>query len=191
MLPGLHESLSKLSEGFVPVTKLEKAVAKKCHNCNEEPSYKPAQTADIKLAALAEELFLVGAITDIQHEAICKQAEGISQQEARHSLQRLKRMNETSPTIEDIGRGSMVGATVSPVASIVGRALTGDPLLGERARQVQGIRRVGMGARNLSGAATMGAFFGGVMPALKSRLDRQAEEGKLRNYLTQQEPINA
>ena len=109
------------------------------------------------------------------------QKNDVSREEAQYALQRLNRLEESKPTRGQIARGAMVGSVVGPIAGLTSRAITGSKALNAPVFQ---------GARGLAAMAGHGAVFGGLMPAISSRIERESEKSKLRKFLGQEEPKN-
>lgn len=190
---GLLAAMAKLSAPvFKPLAKLDAEVKKDCHECSEPDKYKPAKEASAlggaTVRALAEELLALGAVTEKQAEAVFEAAprpappQTISEGEAEYSLQRLKRLEQGRPTADQLARGAAVGAAVGPLASLAFRTIAGKsvrPLTDQTF--LPKIRQV-------AAQAGHGAIFGGAMPAVTNKLEREAEKSKLRKFLGQQPP---
>lgn len=120
----------------------------------------------------------------------------VSREEAEQALGRLQNLESTKPTAGELARGAAVGAAITPLATLAGRVVSGDKLLGDLAEKTEGIknpklRTLGKGVaalRNLGSSAASGAFFGGAIPAVRGEVEREAERKKLRNYLGQPQP---
>ena len=176
-----NTKLMKSAAGFKPVAKLQAEVAKDCDDCKKEDSFKPA-----KLAAMVDELRLMGAVEECQARELEKRALGeVSEVEARSSLDRLQRLEQGKPTMEQLGRGAAVGAVVGPLAALAGRAVAGRSV--RAATDQQFLPQ----ARQLAAQIGHGTIFGGLTPALTSRIERGAEVNKLKGYLNQQEQPSA
>lgn len=176
---------------------------------------KEVPAMDQAKVACARELLALGAVADYQAEALVKDAmdpsapapaaPGITREEAERALTRLRKLESSKPTVDELKRGTILGAAASPVATVASRAIGGDPLLGQRVRDATSALKGLSGgsklraaakipvlaARNLGASATMGAFFGGGLPAIKSEIEREAERSKLRAYLGQQDTRGA
>lgn len=176
---------------------------------------KEVPAMDRAKVACARELLALGAVADYQAEALVKDAmdpsapapaaPGITREEAERALTRLRKLESSKPTVDELKRGTILGAAASPVATVASRAIGGDPLLGQRVRDATSALKGLSGgsklraaakipvlaARNLGASATMGAFFGGGLPAIKSEIEREAERSKLRTYLGQQDTRGA
>lgn len=128
-----------------------------------------------KEAALFDELAKLGAISDEQAAA---------------ALDRYESLEKGKPTLAQLGRYAALGAVAGPTIAAVGNAMrggrsAGHSLLGHLA----GAKEPGaLGAvRALAGSATTGALGSGAIPLVRSQLDRRAEMGTLKKYLTQHE----
>jgi hypothetical protein len=190
---GFLSALAKFAAPvFKPLAKLDAEVKKDCHTCSEPDKYKPAKEASAlggaAVRALAEELLALGAVTEKQAEAVFEAAPAqpvsrpISEGEAEYSLQRLKRLEQGRPTADQLARGAAVGAAVGPIASLAFRTIAGKSVRAPTDQQF--LPRV----RQLAAQAGHGAIFGGAMPAVTNKLEREAEKSKLRTFLGQQEP---
>lgn len=171
---GLH----KFSEvHFTPLTKIETEVKK--------------ETKKVAYAhALAEELRALGAVTEEQALAVektaldpqeaageVKPAGTISPEQAQQSLGRLKSLNASKPTFGQVARYGALGAAAAPLAGAVSNVIRGKP-------SFEGIREIA--AKGVGGAIT-----GGAVPLVRSHMDRNAEIGTLRKYLSEQGGQNA
>lgn len=121
--------------------------------------------------------------------------------EAETSLARLKGLDTQNMTGDQARRGAAVGAIAAPVLSVAQKAISGDPMFGRPTENaVKALRAIPAGgggklralakvpvmaARNLAGAAAVGAVGGGLMPTVKHEVEREAERGKLRRYIAQ------
>ena len=188
----LFSALTKLSTAFQPIAKLEAEVKKNCHTCSAD-AYKPVPQGDSKLAQ------------DLGFQAAPRPTD-VTDTEAQDALSRLKRLEETKPSAGELARGAAVGATVSPIATLAARGIGGEYAFGDLTKKLtdaaekspKGLTnrlalksplaaKALLGTRSMGAAATMGAFFGGAMPAVRSELERGAERKKLRTYLGQQQ----
>lgn len=170
---------------------------------------------DMRKVACARALLELGAVLPEQASALLKAAElapgapapaapQISREEATTALTRLRGLDTQRMTGEQARRGATLGAIAAPVLSVAQKAIAGDPVFGRptenamkafRAMPKGGPGRFGalakvpiMAARNLAGAAAIGAVGGGVMPTVKHEVEREAERGKLRAYIGQGDP---
>lgn len=167
---------------------------------------------DVRKVACARALLELEAVLPSQASALLKAAElapgapappapAISQEEATTALSRLKGMDTSRMTGEQARRGAALGAVAAPVLTVAQKAIAGDPVVGRPAEAAMKafraipagapgrLRALGkvpvMAARNLAGAAAIGAIGGGVMPTVKHEVEREAERGKLRTYIGQ------
>ncbi len=113
------------------------------------------------LRATVDELMKLGAITEEQ---------------ARQSLDRLDTLERTKPTVGQVGRYGILGAATG----------AGVGALGHMIESGSALKPGGTGARNLAANALKGAITTGAIPLVRSQLDRRAEMGTLKNYMTQQ-----
>lgn len=158
-----------------------------------------------KLACL-QELLEQNVVLPEQAEALLKMATvppPVAHEEAEASLARLKGLDTQSWTGDQARRGAAVGAVAAPVLSVAQKAISGDPMFGRPTEnalkafralpaggagggRLRALAKVPvMAARNLAGAAAIGAVGGGVMPTVKHEVEREAERGKLRRYIAQ------
>jgi len=147
--------------------------------------------ASVRRKALTEELKSLGAVTEKQADALAANSpipfqpaplkNNISEDEARFALQRLKRLEEGKPTRDQLMRGMGVGAAVGPLASLAFRSIAGKRVRAPTDQQFF------PHFRQLAAQAGHGAIFGGLMPAVTNRLEREAEKSKLRNFLAQRQ----
>lgn len=130
-----------------------------------------------KTAALAEELEALGGCTRGQAAALRKHA--VSEDQARRSLDRLDSLESNKPSRGQAVRYGGIGAVGGGVAGMLGNAIEhGGPLKGgtPRARVL-----------NVAANAAKGALAGGAIPLARNQLDRRAEIGTLRNFMSEQE----
>ena len=167
---------------------------------------------DAQKLGCARALLELGAVWPSQATALLKVAEvvpgasppaapAISREEATTALTRLKGLDSQHMTGDQARRGAAIGAVAAPVLSVAQKAIAGDPAFGRPAEtamkafraipaggpgRLRALAKVPvMAARNLAGAAAVGAIGGGVMPTVKHEVEREAERGKLRAYLGQ------
>lgn len=100
------------------------------------------------------------------------------------SLGRLQKMEEDPPEAKQLGRYAMVGAAVVPVASLIGDAIEGSPLLKYTPNNKVDLFATG---RRLAGKSITGAITSGFVPVLRHQLDRSAEIQQLRAALAKAE----
>jgi hypothetical protein len=158
---------------FVPLYKLEGEPARAA--CGGREAERASRK---KIAALGDELALLGAVSEPWARLLRKYAEApapaVSEAEAEAALHRLRRLEETKPTADQAARGALVGSVVGPVAGVLNRAISGPAA------------RTGPvvpGARALIAMGVHGGLFGGLMPVITSKLERQAERRKLQRFL--------
>ena len=108
-------------------------------------------------AGLFDELVKLGAISD---------------EEARRSLDRYNQLEKSQPTGTQVARYGALGAGAGALMHGVGRAIEG------------GTRSITR--RSLGGAAVTGAIGMGAVPLVRNALDRGAEKGTLKKYLSQE-----
>lgn len=167
---------------------------------------------DVRKVACARVLLELGVVWPEQATALLKVADvvpgapapaapAISREEATTALARLKGLDSQHMTGDQAQRGAAIGAVAAPVLSVAQKAIAGDPAFGRPAEsalkafraipaggpgRLRALAKVPvMAARNLAGAAAVGAVGGGVMPTVKHEVEREAERGKLRGYLAQ------
>lgn len=135
----------------------------------------PELGKEAALKAMVAELEALEILTPVQ---LTKLADEVSSTEAVTALKRLKKLEKSKPTLGEIGRGTLVGATAGPLATLAHRAIAGPA---GRA----GIKALYPGVRPLLAAAGYGGVFGGAMPAARHKLEREAEKQKLREFVGQ------
>lgn len=142
-------------------------------------------------------------------DELLKIAEGeVTSQEAAAAYKRLKKLEETQPTVGELGRGALAGAAVGTGAGLVSKAISPGALLdaetgargtsglGELAEGFRGLRGaklkkapaiIGRGimhaARLIAAPAAGSAVFGAGLPIARGYLDREAEKETLEQYL--------
>jgi len=164
----LVDALCKISQD-VGLPKRQKAQA----DLNFTPLPSLEKEAAIKTAqAFLSELKELNALTEGQWE---KLASEVTTPEAVKAYKRLKKLEEGKPRAGEIGRGAAVGAVTVPIATLAHRAISGP-----KARIPN---RLWPGVRPMLASAGYGSVFGGVMPAARQKLEREAEKQKLREYL--------
>jgi hypothetical protein len=176
---------------------------------------KRGKDADLQKAACARMLLELDAVLPTQALALLKLAElspgaplppapAITREEATNALTRLKGLDSQHMTSDQARRGAALGAVAAPVLSVAQKAIAGDPAFGRPAEaamkafraipaggagRLRALAKVPvMAARNLAGAAAVGAVGGGIMPTVKHEVEREAERGKLRAYIGQGGP---
>jgi len=95
----------------------------------------------------------------------------ISDEQARRSLDRYDALEQAKPTAGQVGRYGALGAGAGALTHAVSRGLEG---------------RSPITPRSLGGAAAAGAIGMGAVPLVRGMLDRAAEKGTLRKYMTQE-----
>lgn len=168
--------------------------------------------ADVRKVACARTLLELDAVWPAQASALLKVADvvpgaplppapAITRDEASAALSRLKGLDSQHMTGDQARRGAALGAVAAPVLSVAQKAIAGDPVFGRPAEtamkafraipaggpgRLRALAKVPvMAARNLAGAAAVGAVGGGIMPTVKHEVEREAERGKLRAYIGQ------
>lgn len=111
----------------------------------------------------------------------------ISEEDARRAYEHLGRLEQSKPAIGELGRGGAVGAVIGPVATLAARAIAGAK--GRSGGKLVDLKDVSKGyslwpgARSITASSGYGAVFGGAMPALRHKLETEAETQKLREYV--------
>ncbi len=131
-----------------------------------------APTDEVSKSAMLDELQAMNAITAGQFK---KLAEEMSREDAEASLRRLQKLEEATPSGGKLLRGTLVGASMGPMANLAWRAAAGS-----KARMGQPIY---LGLRPQLAIASHGAIFGGLMPFGQNKLETQVEKQHLRKYL--------
>lgn len=123
-------------------------------------------------------------------------AQDVSRGEAVEALSRLRHLEKTNPTPEQLTRGALAGGIVGTVARGVGGLVSGDVTKGlGKALQEKGVggkalgvaKALGRGIHSSGAAAASSATFGAGLPIVRQHLDREAEKDKLRTYLGHEE----
>lgn len=130
------------------------------------------QQDERKTAAMVDELDKLGAISDGQSHTLklkLPERKPITREQTELSLKKLKRLEEGKLTPGELGRGAMVGAILGPIGAHAARAIEGVPIY--------------KGPRNIAASAAMGALYGSLIPVGKSRLEREVNKQKLKEYL--------
>lgn len=100
----------------------------------------------------------------------------VSQEDASAALQRYKKLEDSAPTLKQVGRYAGIGAVAAPVATVLKDTISGGkPLLGGAGNRL----------RTLAGNAVAGALTSGGIPLVRAHLDREAEKSTLRKYVAQ------
>lgn len=107
---------------------------------------------------------------------LMKRAE-VSHEQALESLIRLQRLEETKPTVGQVGRYATIGAASGPAIAALKHKIEGGKILGGAGKRLRG-----GGA-----AAAAGALTSGAIPLVRSYMDRRAEIGKLKKFIQQEE----
>jgi rubrerythrin len=137
-----------------------------------------AKTSAVAHTSMLDELVKLNAISALQFEAAKlgpHEKKPIPKAVAQHSLERLRRLEESKASIGEIGRAAGVGALVSPVASLAYRLAAGPKAIGHL-----GVWR---GPRDLLASSVHGSVIGGLVPAGRHKLEREVEKQKLREYV--------
>jgi len=104
----------------------------------------------------------------------------ISDEQAQRSLDRLDSLEKSKPTWSQLGRYTGIGAVAGPAISAIGNAVAGKPIL----EGTRGIEKF----RNVAANAVKGGLSAGAIPIARHALDRRAEIGQLREYLSEHAP---
>lgn len=100
----------------------------------------------------------------------------VSQEDAAAALQRYKKLEDSAPTMKQVGRYAGIGAVAAPVATVLKDTISGGkPMLGGPGNRL----------RTLAGNAVAGALTSGGIPLVRAHLDREAEKNTLRKYVAQ------
>jgi hypothetical protein len=125
--------------------------------------------------SMLSELRAIGAVTD----SLSGKFAAISDDQALASLNRLESIEQTKPTLRQVGRYATLGAVAAPLAGAASNLMRGKPTL-------EGIGTLGK-LREGVAKGIGGAITGGAVPLVRSHLDQKAEVGTLKQYLRQQE----
>lgn len=116
----------------------------------------------------------------------------ITPEEAEASLARYQKLQDQKPTVGQVGRYAVLGATAAPVAGVLKNVITGGGASWSGAKDKAleaasgGWQRAGLHGRALAGMAAAGALTSGAIPLIRAHLDQQAEKAKLKSFLAQQ-----
>lgn len=117
----------------------------------------------------------------------------ISDEQAAKSLDRYESLERSSPTVRQGLRYAAIGAVAGPAIRAVGQAIRGGrrsgvSMLGHLAGA--DLPGTGNALRSLASNAAGGAIGSGAIPLIRGQMDRQAEMGTLKQYLSErhQEP---
>lgn len=124
--------------------------------------------------AFFNELAKIGAITDEQ---------------ARQSLDRLDTLERNKPSMAQVGRYAGLGAVAGPAIGAVGNAIKGGRAPGTSL--IGHLAGAGPGGvlRAVAGSAATGAAGSGLIPLVRSHLDRRAEIGTLKSFVKQHDEL--
>ena len=128
--------------------------------------------------AMVSELAALAVLTPGQLE---KLANEITKEDAEKSLKRLRSLNESAPTLGQLGRGASVGSVVMPLSGLAWRAIAGAK--GRTAAAGLNPKALWPGARPMAATAAQGAVLGSLLPAGRHKLEQGAEKQKLREYV--------
>lgn len=160
----LGKALVKLSSSHVKIEELAKDQKE-----NKVSSFKPLSTLeDVEKKAMFSELSEMNMLPE-------KVAESghTSREDAEAALKRLRRLERSEPTADQLMRGAAVGAVAGPAIGMTSRLIEGG---------LKGKGLLGTG-RAVAGQATSGALLSGVVPYVRYKLDLEAEKEKIRDYL--------
>lgn len=130
------------------------------------------QAAKYIAKAAADELSKLGAITDEQ---------------AQRALDRYETLDRQRPTGGQVARYATLGAVAGPAAHVVGNLARGRGLKGavDVAKDAAGNAMSHGKLRTLAGTSASGALTTGVVPFIRTHLDRSAERNTLKQYMGQ------
>lgn len=118
--------------------------------------------------------FYSSFFAELEHE-LQKEAEAaVTPEAAQDSLRHLQELNRTRPSGDQLQRGAAVGALVGPVAASMSKTIAGT----WKPSAVGNLRE-------LAASSASGAVFGGLMPAVRHKLESRAETGKLEQFNAQ------
>jgi len=132
-----------------------------------------------RVTGIADELYKLGAISFEQATSLLKVAEEreITREEAETALRKIRRLEKTKPTSSEMLRGAGVGAVVGPLMTMAYRTIAG--------KKVRPLSNKAWfpGVRPLVASSGSTAVMGGLMPAFRHKLEREAEKSTLQGYL--------
>lgn len=97
----------------------------------------------------------------------------VSKTEAAESLKRLRSLEKEQATTGELARGAAVGATLVPAATMAARLIAGKKAVGKAFK----------GGRELAALSGTGALYGGVIPAVRHKVEKEVEKQKIKEYL--------
>lgn len=100
----------------------------------------------------------------------------VSDEQAQSAVNRLDTLERNKPTFRQAARYGAIGAAAGPAMNLIGSAIA----------KKNPFKDTTM-LRGLASDATKGAIAGGAVPLLRSHLDRRAEVGTLKNYLSERQ----
>jgi hypothetical protein len=118
------------------------------------------------MPSMLDELVKLCAMKFVVEEGTVKMAR-VTAQQAQQSLQRLDELQDLRGG--ELARGAGVGAAAGPAIGLGGRLISG-------ARSPKHL------ARQVAADAFTGAAFGGAIPFLRNKLEREVEKEKLKDY---------
>jgi hypothetical protein len=120
-------------------------------------------------------------IADAFARALLKVA-GISDDDARRSLDRLDTLERTKPTARQVGRYAAIGAAAAPAIGALANVVKGKPAF----EGTGGFSKL----RDAASTAVKGGLGASVIPLARTHLDRKAELGTLRRYVADQPKLS-
>jgi len=102
--------------------------------------------------------------------------------EFERSVARLEKLENDKPDPKQLGRYAAIGATLSPVASALEKAVGGDPIL-QRSPSGKVLKLKSL--RSQVGRSVGGAIGAGLIPVVRHHLDRAAERESLRRQIAE------
>jgi len=145
----------------------------KKHLDNKQKSKEAGFSSEEKLAC-ARALLAEGVVTSSQALDLAKYAT-VSPEQARRSLDRLDTLEQSKPTVRQLGRYGGIGAVGGAAIGAMGNAIEhGGALRGATPKAK---------LLNVAANSVKGALGGGAIPLVRSGLDRRAEQGTLRKFM--------
>lgn len=106
----------------------------------------------------------------------------VSTEQARRALDQLDALEQDKPGVKQVARYGITGAGAGAAFGALGNAIAKRPFA---------VAAGGQGVRGLAADAVKGALGAGALPLVQSGLDRRAQMGTLKRFVTQPEESNA
>lgn len=124
--------------------------------------------------AFFDELEILGELTQLTKQA----DQDPSNQAIENAVARYETLDRNKPTLKQVGRYSLIGATSAPIIGAIGDAIQGGKGILGSEKGVKGV------IRGVASASVKGAIGSGLVPLVRSHLDRQSEKAQLRQLIS-------